>query len=64
MMVLAAMAGGIGLLRFYLMCLDHIAVDGLEDDEAAEATEDSVLVTTIIEAKMEAIEEAMGRKGQ
>ena len=65
-MVLAAMAGGIGLLRFYLMCLDHIAVDGLEDDEAcaAEATEDSVLVTTIIEAKMEAIEEAVGRKRQ
>ena len=52
------------MLRFYLTCLDHLAVDGLEDDAAAEATEDSVLVTTIIEAKMEAIEEAVGRKRQ
>ena len=34
-MVLAAMASGIGMLSFCLMCLDHIAVDGLEDDEAA-----------------------------
>ena len=46
------------------MCLDHIAVDGLEDDEAAEAADDSVLVTATTEAKMEAIEEAVGRKGQ
>ena len=59
-MVLEAMAGGIELLRFYLMCLDHIAVGGLEDDAAAEATDGSVLVTTITEEKMEAMEGAMG----
>lgn len=63
-MVLAAMASGIGMLSFCLMCLDHIAVDGLEDDEAAEAADDSVLVTATTEAKMEAIEEAVGRKRQ
>ena len=65
-MVLEAVAGCIGILRFSLMCLDHIAVDGLGGGEATEAADDSMVVALVVvaEAMMEAVEEPVRRKRQ
>ena len=47
-MVLEAVAGCVGILRFSLICLDHIAVDGLGGEEAAEAADDGMVVASVL----------------